>query len=396
MERTRTILFLSGESEMGGGERSLFELVRKMDREKFRPVVVLPGEGPFAESLRAERIKCITGFAVPGFRRGGLFLWPFALARLSRLVVREKADIIHGNGTRENIAAGVVGRFFGIPAVWHLRNLVPAGMRDLEKPLVFMPAAIIANSRAVARRMKKISRARKRLWVVHNGVDLSLFGADGAGDARRELGARDSEVLVGLVGRMGAGKGHEIFLDAAMRAGRECGNLRFAVIGDELFTGEGRRSSIDSLIQEYGLSDRIVCTGYRPDVERYIRALDILVLASEREPFGRVLIEAMAAGRAIIATDAGGVSEVVEGGVTALLVQPGNAAAMAKAIMRLSCDGELRERMGRSGRMRAAEKFSIEKHVSRIQEIYTEILSGNGRRKDRSALQDHRGEQEHA
>jgi glycosyltransferase involved in cell wall biosynthesis len=380
MERLRTVLFLSSESEMGGGEKSLFELVRNMDQEKFRPVVMLPEEGSFSRSLRAHQVKCVTGFRVPGFRRGRFFLWPLAILRLAWIAVKEKADIIHGNGTRENIAAGFVGRLLGIPTIWHLRNLVPPGMRDLERPLAFLPTRIIANSRAVARRMKRLPWARRKLWVVHNGVDMSLFEGNGVGEVRGQLGVSDDQVLVGLVGRMGVGKGHEVFLDAAVRAGKEEENLKFALIGGELFTDEGREEGITRLIDAYGLSDRIACTGHRPDVERYIKALDILVLASEREPFGRVLIEAMAAGRSVVATDAGGVQEVVEGGVTALLVPPRDPAAMALAIVRLSRDRNLRERMGKAGRDRVREKFSIENHVSRIQGIYSEILNGNGRK----------------
>jgi glycosyltransferase involved in cell wall biosynthesis len=312
------------------------------------------------------------------------------------LARRERARVIHGNGTRENIAAGLAGRLLGIPAVWHLRNLVAPGMHDLEKPLSFLPAAILANSRAVARRMKRLRCARRKLRVVYNGVDAGLFEGNGTAPLRRELGASGDEVLVGLVGRMGPGKGHEMFLEAARLIAKEHGEVKFAVIGGELFAEEGREQRIERLICGYGLSGRVACTGHRSDVERCIRALDILVLASEREPFGRVLIEAMAAGKAIVATDAGGVQEVVEGGVTALLVPPRDSAAMASAIVRLSRDRSLRERMGHAGRERVRERFSIEEHVTKIEEIYSEILNGKRKQRRGPSLQGRRSQQRHA
>ena len=151
-------------------------------------------------------------------------------------------------------------------------------------------------------------------------------------------------------------------------------NLRFAIIGDELFTEEGRMRRVIDEVERLGMCESFVCTGYRDDVERVMGALDILVLASENEPFGRVLIEAMAAGKALVATSGGGVREVVEGGVTALLVRPGDEELMAKAITRLSKDQPLRERMGAAGKDRVRKKFKIEVHVSKIERVYDDIL----------------------
>ncbi len=378
----QTILYLTGQSEMGGGEKSLLELVKHLDRDRYEPVVVLPAEGTLAQHLRGCGVRYRTGFTLPGLRRGGILKWPRALHRLRAIVRTEKADIIHGNGTRENIALGIVGRLIGVPSVWHLRNLVAMGMIDIEKPLAFLPRRIIANSRAVAKRLRRKTSAKKKLTVIYNGVDMRLFsGGDSAG-VRSELGAGEGSVLVGIVGRIGAGKGHEVFMHAAKRALEDDGgeNLRFAIIGDELFTDNGRGGRMKDLVERLGISDSVVCTGYRDDVERVMGALDILVLASENEPFGRVLIEAMAAGKALVATSAGGVREVVEGGVTALLVRPGDVELMANAITRLSRDHELRERMGESGKNRVRKKFSIEEHVSKIERIYDDILENRGKR----------------
>lgn len=380
MPKPYTVMYVNGQSEIGGGEKSLLELVRNLDLERYSPLVVLPAEGTLSVSLRECGVGCLTGFSLPPLLKGKFLGWPRAVSRMVKIARREKVDIIHGNGTRENIASGVAARLLGIPSVWHIRNLVVPGMRDLERPLSFLPTRIIANSRAVARRVKDIPWARKRLEVVYNGVDLRLFNGNGGEVVRRDLGVGQDEILVGIVGRIGTGKGHELFVRAAKRAleGRE--DLRFVIVGDELFTENGRRRRLAELVRELGLNDRVTLTGYRRDVERVIQALDILVLASEREPFGRVLIEAMAAGKPVVATAGGGVREVVEAGVSALLVEPGDVRLMASAIKRLSADRDLRERMGRSGRERVLRKFTIERHVSRIQRIYDDILGEGGRR----------------
>src|SRR5207253_1529096 len=176
----------------------------------------------------------------------------------------------------------------------------------------------------------------------HPGVPRAPF--------RQELGVPDVSPLVGLVGRIGLGKGHEHFVDAAVRLLRGGTNAHFAIVGDPLFDEDAwRADALRRAVKDAGLEDRIRFVGYRRDVPEVMRGLDVLVLASDAEPCGRVLFEAMASGTAVVATSSGGTPEIVRDGLEGVLVPPRDPAALARA-------GGASERWGSGGHVGAPSK----------------------------------------
>src|SRR5437660_1626600 len=226
------------------------------------------------------------------------------------------------------------------------------------------------------------SRGWDRSVTIVNAVDTHEFhpGAPRA-PFRQELGVPDVSPLVGLVGRIGLGKGHEHFVDAAVRLLRGGTNAHFAIVGDPLFDEDAwRADALRRAVKDAGLEDRIRFVGYRRDVPEVMRGLDVLVLASDAEPCGRVLFEAMASGTAVVATSSGGTPEIVRDGLEGVLVPPRDPTALARAVGALVADAPRRARLGAAGVARVAAEFTIERYVARTLAVYDEALAPRRRR----------------
>jgi glycosyltransferase involved in cell wall biosynthesis len=215
--------------------------------------------------------------------------------------------------------------------------------------------------------------------VVHNAVDLHEFLQPyDVTSVRNEFGWSSAEHLVGVVGRLDWWKGHEYFLKAIAQASQQNPHLRGLIIGqpetslhNQLYFQE-----LQALTLSLGLKDKVVFTGFREDVPRLMAALDVVVLSSaEPEPFGRVVIEGMAAAKPVVATAAGGVLDIITDRIDGLLVPGKDAPALARAILWLLSNKEQAEQMGRAARQRVTEKFTVPYQVGVIQKVYDTILN---------------------
>jgi len=369
------ILYISPTSQIGGGEQSLFGLITAIDHTRFTPVVLCPDEGPLVDKLRKNKISVII-FPIPRLKNFNPLINIRSIYQLLYLLKKEKIALIHGNGTRENLVGGLAGIARGIPVVWHCRNLILPGMADWERYFYKFPSFIIANSQAVSSRFSFQGTIPSKVKVIYNGVDIDEFspGIDG-NKIRDEFGISREAILIGLVGRIGEGKGHNYFLQAVQLVNQHCLNCRFMIVGDAIFNeGLSWKSSLIKLSEDLGISSCVTFTGYRSDIPLIMGSLDILTLATEAEPFGRVIIEAMATGKPVIATHAGGVPEIVLDGKTGILVPPRDSYAMAEAMLTLIRDFRLRRTMGELGRERAEKVFSIKTMIKYIEELYSLLM----------------------
>jgi glycosyltransferase involved in cell wall biosynthesis len=214
--------------------------------------------------------------------------------------------------------------------------------------------------------------------VVPNGLDLNAFErADGL-RFRAESGVNPQQPLVGIVGRLVRWKGQRDFLDAAARVLRQRPEARFAVVGDALFSADhDEMADLRQYAQHLGIAHQVTFTGHREDVGEVMAGLDLLVHCSEAEPFGRVLIEGMAAGCPVVAYADGGVPEIVVDGVTGVLVPPKDIDGLARAISTLLDDPTRRAALGQAGQRRASEHYTAEASARQVEQIYEEILRGN-------------------
>jgi glycosyltransferase involved in cell wall biosynthesis len=237
--------------------------------------------------------------------------------------------------------------------------------------------AFIYISRAIAEdyTTQDISPTKGR--VIHNAVEFSEFSqAYDPKSVRREFGWNDHNRIIGLVGRLDWWKGHDYFLEAMSDICHKVPDVRGLIVGEPQDTPRNQEyyQMLRSLTKSLDLEEKVIFTGFRSDVPRLMSAFDIVVLSSSRpEPFGRVVIEGMAAGKPVVATAAGGVLDIIEDGLNGLLVPCQDSKALARAIHWLLDNKSQAQQMGAAARKRVTQKFTLSKHVAAVQKLYAAI-----------------------
>lgn len=226
-----------------------------------------------------------------------------------------------------------------------------------------------------------------RVEVIYNGVNLQQFVPleESRRRVRALLGFSEQEIVVGMVGRMSPGKGHEEFLHAAKEIGRQARDVRFLVVGGPSFGEEAFAAAIERLCKNLLLTGRIVFTGFRRDVPELMAAMDILAFPSHAEAFGNVAIEAMAMAKPVVSTNCDGVVDIVVDGTTGIHVPPKNSQALAQALSRLIGDPVLCRRFGEAGRRRVEDMFDEEEQTAKLVRKYDILLDASSPGRDRSA-----------
>jgi len=368
MKRSR-ILHLNHVAYIGGAEVALINLLSYVDRERFEPVVMSP-EGELQRVVCDElRLRCATIQTLPGLNR---YTLPRAIARFPLLlynIAKERPDLIYANTNFAALYSGLIGKCLKIPSLAHIRDIEPLGR--MARILIRQNTRLIAISQAVKRYLIEETMPPNRITCVYDGVDLRQYQPQ----ARREA---QKGVVIGIIGQIGERKGHLTLLEALRGLVREQTQIKLLIVGTEpAHSVEGYTERLHTFVQEHQLEPYIEFLGFRRDVPELLAQLDMLVLPSQQEPFGKIVIEAMAMETPVIASRVGGVPEIVVDGETGLLVPPQDPAALHHAIRRLLADAALRERMGKAGRLRVEACFSLERNVQATQAIYRELLSGS-------------------
>ncbi|MFC1570491.1 glycosyltransferase family 4 protein [Candidatus Omnitrophota bacterium] len=367
MESYNTLYLANSGEIFGGGQVSLIELIKELDQEKFHPIAVCPSEGSLVNELKKMGVDTRI-IKMETLRRLNIFSWVRTVRRLTRLIKSEKIDLIHSNGSRATIYGGIAAKLTKVPLVWHVRIADSDGL--LDNLLARLVAKIVVISKAVGRRFDWLKNKEEKVGVIYNGIDLDRFNPAINGDKiRAELHLSSGGLLVGTVGRMDWYKAQQYFLQAAKEVTETITDAHFIVVGD----GEHRKR-LEDLTRQLDLDRNVTFLGNREDVPQILASLDLFVLSSVSEGFGRSAAEAMACGKAVVATKVGGLQEVVDDGISGFLVPPKDPAALSKAIIALLKDKEKSQRMGMAGRKRAEELFDIKKNVKETEELYERII----------------------
>lgn len=362
------VLFVDHAEALGGAEHSLLLLLRHLDRSRFRPLLAC-NRGPLAEAATALDVPVIL-VEMPRIR--GEALGPLRLLRgsqaLARLIRRQQVDIVHSNVMRASFYAALAARLTGRPLVWHVRDIHPPSERWYTRLMCRLATRVIAISQAVAAALP----CPHKVTIIYNGLDLEEYPPElERAVVRAELGLPLDAPVAGIVGRLQAWKGQERFLRAAAEVAKRLPQARFLVVGGAIFgDGEAYAAGLRHLATDLGLGERVIFTGHRQDLPRLLAALDVLVHCAEAEPFGRVLIEGMAARRPVVAFADGAVPEIVRHEETGLLVPPGDEPALAAAMVELLGDAQRRQRMGVAGRHRVEQHFTAAQTARAIEAIY--------------------------
>lgn len=297
---------------------------------------------------------------------------PYTL-RLYRLARGRRIALVHHNNGVEPRSV-LLARLLRVPLVvyqrgdeWHSRT---------ARGLARMVTLFMANSEATKRDLVALGVPPGKIRVIYPPVDLERFnpGVD-AQRQRKEFGVSAAQPCFGIFGTLLEWKGHHVFLEAARRVMDEVPNARAFVIGEAPERGRAYREELDRLVERLGITDRVIFAGFREDVPELMQLLQVVVHASVTpEPFGRVIAEAMAMGKPVVATSAGGPLEIVEDGATGYLVDADEPEAMARAIIRLLTDPAGADRIGRRGHETVVARFSAEAHARTVEQVYAEVL----------------------
>jgi glycosyltransferase involved in cell wall biosynthesis len=371
--KQHNILFTSLSGQMlGGGQRSLLLLLERLDRKKFMPFLACSSGGGFIE--KAEKLDVETTLIkMRRIKNLNVFSSAATVFKFKELIKKKDIDLIHTDSPRQAFYAGRAAKVTETPLIWHVRVSTPE-KRSFEKYLFNHAHKVIAVSKAASQRFDGFALAQEKVVVIHNGVDLTEF-VPHQPDRRvkEEFNIQKGEILVGTLGQLIPGKGQEVLLKAASLVLKQIPQVKFMIVGDG---SHAYRQKLEELSKDLGLSGTIVFTGFREDIPRIMNSLDIVVLPSTThlEGLSRVIIEAMASSKPVIATNSGGNPEAVEDGATGLLVPPEDPNRLAESILKLIKDEKKRKQMGEAGRKRAEKLFNIEKNVFRIEKVYEELL----------------------
>ena len=366
----KTVLHMIETGGTGGAETVYLDLVRRLDPTRWRHIAVLPKREWMYDQLVEFGIQ---PFLIPEHRAFDAVFF----SRMYRLIRRLGVDMIHAHLFGSAVRAALLSRACGIPAIATLH-----GDTDLQPDERFkrLKLAIVNNG---LKRIVFVSEPLRQSFlanvalrpdlatVIPNGIDAKRFSSSSGAQFRAELGIARDAFVVGTVGTPRPAKGFDVLLDAAKILHTRSPGCRFVVVGDLTF---GRGTELFDGRSARGLTEDVIITGFRNDVPSALAAFDVYALTSRYEGFSLAVVEAMVTGLPVVATRCGGPEQIIDDGVTGLLVENGSAEAVASAIERLRGNPNDRRRLGNAARNAVTERFTLEAQVRAYEQLYEDCL----------------------
>ncbi|HEY9718814.1 MAG TPA: glycosyltransferase family 4 protein [Trichormus sp.] len=397
--RAARILLVDHTAQMSGGEIALLNLTKELNRELYSPVVLLFSDGPLVSCLRECGVEtCVVPLSgnVLNTRKDSLGFSSllkllsivtigFYILKLCRVVRSLNVQVMHTNSLKAHIIGGLVGRILGIPVIWHIRDSIsndylPSPVASALRLMCrLIPNFVIANSSATMQTLQlncAPAQQNNNAFVVWDGTPVNV--------ARSKLPqqppTQSATQTIALIGRISPWKGQDVFLHAAALLCSQFPQTKFLIVGKAMFGEHEYERSLHELVAKEDLAQQVEFVGFTDDVPALLAQVDIVVHASTMaEPFGQVVIEAMAAGKPVVATRGGGVTEIIVDGECGILVPMGDAQAMAAAIERLLKDPHRSRLMGEKGYERVRRHFSIQNTAAKVQEVYSRAAKSAGK-----------------
>ena len=351
----------------GGAQEHLWSLLSKLDRTRYEPYVIALSPGNTVRKLQRAGVSTIVLDEPDDAIAVGV-----VTAHLARL----RPDVIHNHlyraevvGTKAAIALAASGhtRPYVVSTV-HSSRVRASEDRDELRRLTPCMDHVIAVSKAIVRKIEEEGRTGARVSLIYNGVDLERYDhQEPCCTLREEYGMEPGSQIVGVVARLEAEKGHPTLLEAWPRVLRSCPGAYLLVVGEG-----SRREELERLAAELRIAHRVVFTGRRDDVPAVTAAVDVAVLPSYREAQGLTVLEAMALSRPVVASNVGGIPEMIEDGVSGLLVAPHDPEALAGAIVKLLTNHSFADTIARAGHDVVRERFCLERMVRDVEDVYEE------------------------
>lgn len=359
--------------KMGGAEKNLCDLVTNLDRDRFFPYVLAFTGGQLTEQLARAGVPVIVNnvtkiLSLDALRKGVLFY---------RFLKKEKIDIVVTYHHDADIWGGLIARLSGVPVVIASRR--DMGYQLQAKHILYYRLfhCIYSKFIAVSEAVKKIVAQREwipfdKIQVIYNGLDISLYEKDNdAAGIRKELGIPASAPVVGMVASFRPVKGQMYLVEAAPEVVAACPDVKFMLAG---YNNTDYFLQVKERIAALGLEENFIFLGNRSDIPKLLQVFDIFVISSEQEGFSNAIIEAMAAGLPVVASNCGGNPEAVEDHVTGLLFPARDHSALAAALKKLVLNPTVRRRSADNGREKVRRIFQLAGMIKRNEDLYLRLL----------------------
>ncbi len=380
------VLYLHEFTRIGGAERALLGLAGTIRQMGVEPLVAWPRKDSASTWLRSRGVHVVP-LKVPSWSHGlCLPLLPLFLGRLRRNVVHANVDLVHVNNYRSARFGQLVSRWMGVPSVCHVRELITS--EKVRRSRLRASDALIAVADAVARVLIEGGVPPHRVTTVRSGITLrAVPNQEERAGVRDRLGISDADWVMGIVAHILPHKGYDDLVQALALIKAKAPNVRCLIVGEA-----PRKRYLHRLLQcaeRLSVRDRMTLVGKQDEVAPFLHAMDLFVLPSRTEGLPITILEAMAAGRPVVAAAVGGIPEVVRDGETGLLVPERDPRRLADAVLRLLETPGFARAMGEAGRKRIEEAFTLEREARQTSQVYRHLLA------ERSAdsIHDHPGGQ---
>ena len=378
------ILYIIDNLEFGGGERVFLQIINRLCRDNYKVTVACMSEGIFME-----RIKGSDASIIP-VDMSNKFNFKVIL-QLVNLMKERNIDIVHSQGARADFFARLSAKLAGVPIVVSTVPMPVEGF-DVNPIKKFIYIALNRFSERFVDRFMVVSDALREMMIenhkiesqrvvkIYNGIEIDEYRIDyneevvvhGKSRLREEIGFKNDVPVIGVIGRLVWQKGFDYFIDTIPDLLKKFKGARFLIVGEGELEEELKRKG-----KRLELEDKLFFTGFRSDIKDVLASIDIFVMPSLLEGLPMILLEAMAMGKPIVATDIDGINEVLEDGKTGLLVPPKDTKALMDSIIDLLVHSDKAHQMGINARMVVEERFGVDIMVKKVEEVYEELLPLN-------------------
>lgn len=380
------VINISLEERIAGPTLRILQVARRLQDTDITTVVVLPkGDSDYCQELEKAGIPHYV-LPVKRMRRSKNPLdhlsWLASLPADSQMIAdiarKEKADIIHCNGLVQ-VVGGLAAKKAGCRVMWHLNDVaMPWYLHRLFRPVVESHADLVVFASLAVERHFACQRQGLRTGILHAPVDTSVFAPEATGDARsrirRELNIPEASPVVGMVGNINFLKGVTDFVASAGLLAKLRPDIHFIHVGAKLATKQQLAEQVEQSVAELGLRSRFHLLGKQTNIQNFLSAMDIYVIPSLSEACPISLLEAMAMQRPIVATNVGGIPELIRNGEEGFLISPRDPAAIADRVMKYLDRPEMGNKYGHKARVRAIEHYDISRCVAMHEYYYRSLM----------------------
>jgi len=381
------IIFISAFSQWGGSTISLLRRIENLDSRKYRITVVVPEDGPMIEKYEkvSAKVEIVSMVILLRLESLGKILNYFcgflpSVLRLYRLIKRLKVDLVHSNDSII-LVGGIAAKIAGIPSITQIRDDIsnPAQIVRLRNFVInHFSDQILAVANPILDNFIDFGGDRSKSQVLYNGVDIEIFRPEGNdSNLKHEFFIPKKSKVVTHIARIDPNKGQDCIIDAATAVLNEVPSTYFLLVGDSnIDKFKWYKKKVIKSINERGLGDKIIFAGKKDNIEKIINISDVVILPSSYEALPGVVSEASACGKPVIASNVGGIPEMVIDGKTGYLIPPHDVQALSSSLVSILTNDECAKKMGLEGRKYMEEKFNIVHLTQKLEIYYKDLLIG--------------------